>query len=82
MTEINEEKFEFVQDNKKYLLSISLISDKIRFACMDYSNSEIFDGEFTMKNLLDLSKYFQVTHNICQIKKYITNIIEKKKNGN
>ena len=30
--------------NKVYILSTSLINDKIKLVCKEYSNSQIFDG--------------------------------------
>ena len=80
MNERNESRFQLEQDNKIYFLSISLISDKIKIVCMD-SNSQIFDGEFTMNDLMNLSKYFQPTHNVGQIQKYLNGIIENQRLG-
>jgi len=45
------------------------------------SNSQIFDGEFTMNDLMNLSKYFQPTHNVGQIQKYLNGIIENQRLG-
>ena len=82
MTERNKSRFQIVQDNKVYILSTSLINDKIKFVCTD-SNSQIFNGEFTKNDLINLSKYFQTTNDddVCQILKYINGIIEKQRIG-
>ena len=44
MTEINEYRYKIIQNNKVYILSTSLINDKIKLVCKEYSNSQIFDG--------------------------------------
>ena len=80
MTERNKSIFQLKQDNKVYILSTSLINDKIKFVCTD-SNSQIFDGEFTMNDLMNLTKYFQPNHDVAQIQKYINGIIEKQRIG-
>ena len=78
MVERNESRFQLKQDNKVYILSTSLINDKIKFVCTD-SNSQIFDGEFTKNDLMNLSKYFQVTYDVAKIQKHINSIIEKQR---
>jgi len=81
MTERNKLSYQFNQDNKKYILLTSLINDKLKLVFQDYSNSQIFEGEFTIKDLVNLGKYFQMTHTIDQIQSYLNGIIENQRIG-
>ena len=82
MVEINDSRYQLQQDNKAYILKTSLIdNDKIKLACRDSSTKEIFIGVFTLNTLIKLSKYFQVTHTLEQIQKYLNGIIEKQRVG-
>ena len=81
MVERNASRYQLQQDNKVYILKTSLIDDKIKLACQDSSTQEIFIGLFTLNDLIKLSKYFQVTHTLEQIQKYLNGIIEKQRVG-
>ena len=81
MVERNVSRYQLQQDNKVYILKTSLIDDKIKLACQDSSTHEIFIGLFTLNDLIKLSKYFQVTHTLEQIQKYLNGIIEKQRVG-
>ena len=81
MVERNASRYQLQQDNKIYILKTSLIDDKIKLACQDSSTQEIFIGLFTLNDLIKLSKYFQVTHTLEQIQKYLNGIIEKQRVG-
>jgi len=81
MVERNPSRYQLQQDNKAYILKTSLIDDKIKLACQDSLTQEIFIGLFTLNDLLKLSKYFQVTHTLEQIQKYLNGIIEKQRVG-
>ena len=70
MTERNEARYQLEQDNKVYILSTSLVNDKLKLVCQD-SNSQIFVGEYIMNDLIKLSKYFQPNHKIEQIQNYL-----------
>jgi hypothetical protein len=82
MVERNDSRYQLQQDNKTYILKTSLIdNDKIKLACQDSSTKEIFIGVFTLNTLIKLSKYFQITHTLEQIQKYLNGIIEKQRVG-
>ena len=82
MVERNGSKYQLQQDNKIYILKTSLVdNDKIKLACQDSSTKEVFAGLFTLDTLIKLSKYFQVTHTLEQIQKYLNGIIEKQRVG-
>ena len=81
MVERNISRYQLQQDNNTYILKTSLIDDKIKLACQDSLTQEIFAGLFTLNALIKLSKYFQVTHTLEQIQKYLNGIIEKQRVG-
>jgi len=82
MVERNDSRYQLQQDNKIYILKTSLVdNDKIKLACQDSSTKEVFVGLFTLNTLIQLSKYFQVTHTLEQIQKYLNGIIEKQRVG-
>ena len=78
MTEKNESRYQLEQDNQIYILSTSLINDKLKLVCKD-SNSQKYIGEFSMNDLLILSKYFSTTRNVEQVQNYLNGIIEKQR---
>ena len=80
MEERNESRYHIEQKNKIYILTTSLIGNKIKLVCQD-ENSQVFDGEFTMSDLTKLSRYFQPNHNVEQIQGYLNGIIEKQRVG-
>ena len=80
MEERNKVIFQFNQDNQFYTITTSLIHDKINLVCKD-SNSKIYENNFSLPELLKLSKYFQPNHSIEQIQLYLNGIIEKRKIG-
>ena len=65
-------------DNKSYILTTSLINDKLKLACQD-SNSQTFVGAFTLMDLLKLSKYFKTTRSVDQVQQYLNGIVEKQR---
>ena len=79
MAERNQNQYHIEQNNKVYILSTSLIYDKIKIVCED-SNIQIFEGQFTMNDLIKLSKYFR-QHTIEQIHVYLNGIIENQRIG-
>ena len=78
MSERNKTVFKLVYKNKLYILSTSLINDRIKFVCTD-SNSRIYENDFNIEELLKLSKYFHPNHNIETILLYINGIIENQR---
>ena len=80
MTQRNETRYQLEQDNKIYILSTSLIGDKLKLICQD-SNSQEFEGLYTITDLTQISKYFQPTHKVEQIQVYLNGIIEKQRVG-
>lgn len=80
MVERNETRYQLEQDNKTYILTTSLINDKLKLKCQD-TNSQIFVGTFNMNDLLRLSRYFSSTNNVEQVQLYLNGIIEKQRIG-
>ena len=80
MEERNKVIFQFNQNNQLYTISTSLLNNKINLVCKD-ANSKIYENNFSLSELLKLSKYFQPNHTIEQIQLYLNGIIEKRKIG-
>ena len=76
MVERNETRYQLEQDNKTYILTTSLINDKLKLKCQD-SNSQKFIGTFNMNDLLRISRYFSSTNSVEQVQLYLNGIIEK-----
>ena len=80
MVERNETRYQLEQDNKTYILTTSLINDKLKLKCQD-SNSQKFIGTFNMNDLLRISRYFSSTNSVEQVQLYLNGIIEKQRIG-
>ena len=80
MVERNETRYQLEQDNKTYILTTSLINDKLKLKCQD-SNSQNFIGTFNMNDLLRISRYFSSTNSVEQVQLYLNGIIEKQRIG-
>ena len=80
MTERNEARYQLEQDNKVYILKTCLANDKLKLVCQD-SNSQKYIGEFSMNDLLKLSRYFNAARNIEKVQAYLNGIIEKQRVG-
>ena len=79
MTERNLTRYRLDQsDNKVYILSTSLVNDKLKLTCQD-SNSQTYIGAFTLLDLLNLSKYFKTTRSVDQVQQYLNGIVEKQR---
>ena len=79
MVERNMTRYHLEQsDNKSYILTTSLIGDKLKLSCQDSIN-QTFIGEFTLMDLLNLSKYFKTTKSVAQVQQYLNGIIEKQR---
>ena len=61
-------KYELNQNGKKYILSIQIYEDKLRFACIEYYQEKqtIFIGEYTLTSLMQISSTFS---NLTEISK-------------
>ena len=53
-------KYELNQGGKKYVLSIQIFEDKLRFACIEFSleKQTVFIGEFKIQDLIKISSFF------------------------
>ena len=80
MEERNKIIFHINYQNKSYLISTSLTRDKINFVCQA-PNSQIYENNFTLQELLTISKYFHPNHTLENIQTYINGIIEKQRIG-
>ena len=68
MMESKIKKYELNQNGKKYILSIQIYEDKLRFACIEYYQEKqtIFIGEYTLTSLMQISSTFS---NLTEISK-------------
>ena len=80
MSERNETRYQLEQENKIFILTTSLINDKLKIKCQEV-NGETFVGAFNMSELLRLSRYFNSTRSVEQIQIYLNGIIEKQRVG-
>ena len=80
MSERNETRYQLEQENKIFILTTSLINDKLKIKCQEV-NGETFVGAFNMSDLLRLSRYFNSTRSVEQIQIYLNGIIEKQRVG-
>ena len=78
MDERNKTIFQLNNNNKLYTISTSLLKDRINLVCTD-PNGKIYENNFTLLELLKISKYFQPNHTLEQIQLYLNGIIEKQK---
>ena len=63
-------------DNKKYILTTSIVNDKLKLITQD-SNSNTFIGAFSLSDLCNISQYFNDIKSIEQVQNYLNGIIEK-----
>ena len=80
MFERNETHYQLDQENKVFILTTSLIGDKIKLMCRD-SNNQIYKGIFNMNDLLKISRYFSTTNSVEQVQIYLNGIIENQRIG-
>ena len=79
MVERNITRYHLEQsDNKSYILTTSLINDKLKLTCQD-SNNQTFIGSYSLLDLLNLSKYFKTTRSVDQVQQYLNGIVEKQR---
>ena len=78
MQAIKTSQHQLIQDNKKYIIVISLIPNKIKLASKD-SMGQIHQGLFALSELCKMSKYFKPTHTLDQIYDYLNGIVDKQR---
>ena len=78
INERNEGKYEIKQENKIYHLATSIIDNKIKFVCEDFSKSQLFKGEFNNNELGKMRQYFKY-NNLYQIQMNFIDIIKKQR---
>ena len=76
MIERNVKIFQIEQDNEIYFLTTSLTDDKIKFVFKD-PNLQIFDAEYTKKELIYINNFFTEFNTDEDIQIYINENIEK-----
>ena len=73
MAQKNITSFTIRQSNKKYILTTSLLDDKIEIVCQNCQDSNMtFFGIFSLMDLMKLSEYFLPEHSIDTVQFYIT----------
>ena len=78
INERNEGKYEIKKENKTYHLSTSIIDNKIKFVCEDFSKNQLFKGEFNNNELGKMRQYFKY-NNLYQIQMNFIDIIKKQR---
>ena len=78
MAEINKSQYQIEQNNQVYILSTSIIYNKLKLVCQE-SNKQIFEAYFSINDLIQLNKLFQPNHTVEQIQLYLNSIIENQK---
>ena len=76
MIERNVKIFQIEQDNEIYFLTTSLTDDKIKFVFKD-PNLQIFDAQYTKKELIYINNFFTEFNTDEDIQIYINENIEK-----
>ena len=81
--EQNVLKYELSQDNKKYIFSTSLLDNKLKIYCQDFSspNRTIFTGEFTIEELCYISKYFNTFQSIEEVQNKLNDAVASQNIG-
>ena len=74
MEESNEYSYHLEKDHQKFILTTSLIGNNLKIKYN--SNSQIFDGIFSLNDLMNLSHYFRIGYSIKQIQMYINKLLE------
>ena len=74
-------KYELKQNGKRYILSSQIFNDKLRFACIDYSNEpeKIYIAEYVINDLIQLNSIFSSLTEISKAKEIFDMLITKQK---
>ena len=74
-------KYELKQNGKRYILSSQIFNDKLRFACIDYSNEpeKIYIAEYVIKDLIQLNSIFSSLTEISKAQEIFDMLITKQK---
>ena len=74
-------KYELKQNGKRYILSSQIFNDKLRFACIDYSNEpeNIYIAEYVIKDLIQLNSIFSSLTEISKAQEIFDMLITKQK---
>ena len=78
--ESNINKYKLEQNGKEYALTTSIIGNRLRLSCKNVVNQYIkFTRDFTLEDLKQLDKIFNVISNPYQALKYFDNILKNEK---
>ena len=74
-------KYELKQNGKRYILSSQIFNDKLRFACIDYSNEpeKIYIAEYVINDLIQLNSVFTSLTEISKAQEIFDMLITKQK---
>ena len=74
-------KYELKQNGKRYILSSQIFNDKLRFACIDYSNEpeKIYIAEYVINDLIQLNSIFSSLTEISKAQEIFDMLITKQK---
>ena len=79
--ETRPQKYELSQNGKKYILSTQILGENIKLTCIEtgISNPPIFEGEFSITQLRQLSTIFNTISSIIQALELLNQTIENQK---
>lgn len=84
MAEENENTFQLSQDNKEYILSTSLVGDKVRFTCEEETTDDdnpTYTKDFSLEDLIKINRLFFIIPTIQEAQEELDKGIEKQKIG-
>jgi hypothetical protein len=75
--------FKLKQDNKDYILSISIFRNCIRLSFQEYlmKDSNFYESDFSMEDLSSINRYFLIISSIKEAQNELIKAIEKQQVG-
>ena len=76
---MEEQRYQVIQDDKDFILSTKLISNKIRIECQDnnFPNSPTYSRDYSLLDLTSFSEIFSFTPSIEEAQNELNNAIER-----
>ena len=73
------QRYQVTQEDKEYILSTSLVNDKLRIECLDnnYQSSQIYSRELSKNDFSSLSNIFNYMPTLFDIQNQLNNAIER-----
>lgn len=71
------QRYQVTQDNKDYIISTSIMNDKIRIECQDKNSPQIFRRDYTLNELISISNIFTYISTLFNVQNELNNSIER-----